>query len=274
VAADPEIQFWFTGKNVLRLLEGPPPAGWPHVKSIDSVFPGRFEQRSRPDFVWDVFGAPTDLKATWRGGDVAVTWEMAKAIIEVKGLAANFHDRIAAFKPTAACPSEFDYLMLKLRPRLVKADRQIGKARGLVAGDESLGVLVFVNEVFHSLRRVSALAALERIRREHMPNTSLVVYLHDKCRNEPLVHQGADGSPHQVHRVSIVGDPFHRLSRVFLKELKWILTYSLSRAHFPGLVPGILDFDPEKTWGNLHAEQGGWDFDRLLLRQRGGAGSS
>jgi hypothetical protein len=266
---------WFTAANVLEVIKGPPPRGWRHVKSVDEVFPGLFGQGQRPDYVWDVFAAPTDLRARWTPrGDAQFSWQPARAIIEVKGLNTDLHDRLSQFRP-GACPTPLDYLALKLRPGLVKADRQIGAARGRIAGQESLGVCVLVNQESDTLARADVLAVLDRSLRD-LRNVDVIVYLHDLCVTEPSWRVRDDGTEVQLHRVSAVGDPSKPLNRSFLKELRRVFTAAFRSENF-GLyetvfvkryprdgrmskvvkpaspagerpLPGELWFDPEERW--------------------------
>jgi hypothetical protein len=267
---------WFTAPNVLEVLRGPPPHGWPHVKSIDEVFPGVFAQNERPDFIWDIFAAPTDLQARWMArGDVVFSWQPARAVIEVKGINTDFRDRLREFKP-GACATPLDYLALRLkRQHLMKADRQIGAARGLIAGQESLGVLILVNQESDTLTRSDVLGVLERSLLD-LPNIGVIVYLHDWCVTEPSWRERDDGTVVQLHRVSAVGDPSKLLNRLFLKELKrfftiafrsdnlgpsetvFVKTYPRDGRMFKvvepatpenqGPIPGELWFDPEGRW--------------------------
>lgn len=168
-----------------------------------------------------------------------------------------------------------DYLALKLRSNLVKADRQIGAARGLIAGRESLGVVVLVNQESDTLARADALAALDRLLAE-LANVNVVVYLHDWCVTEQSWRRRDDGTLAQLHRVSVVGDPSHSLCCAFVKELRQDFTTAFraenlgpsetvfvksyppggpaSRVARPatpqdqGAFPGELWFDPESWW--------------------------
>jgi hypothetical protein len=238
------------------------------------VFPGRFNQRERPDFVWDIFAAPTDLTGRWnRNRDLVLTWQPARAIIEVKAIQVDHYESLRDFRP-GNCATPQEYLALKLRPTLVKADRQIRAARGLIAGQGSLGVLVLVNENSDTLPRTEMLAVLEQgLTDRGVTNTDLIVYMHDWGFSEP---QPEDRPPTQRHPVSVVGDPSKALNREFVRELKDRLTavfrperfvpigtqftkvYSRTRrtvttsALLPPdqrrVTPGELWFDPEGRW--------------------------
>src|SRR5687768_16948582 len=82
--------------------------GWLHVKYADEVFPGVFNQKERPDFVWDIFASPTDVRARWVKGDVVFSWAPARAVIEVKALSIDLYDRLRDFKPGTCAIGQSD----------------------------------------------------------------------------------------------------------------------------------------------------------------------